>query len=82
MTKQNNDIETLSFENALTALEEIVKKLEEGRFTLEEALSSYEIGQKLKKRCENLLSQAALKVKNISTNEEMNLQNMSIDMNI
>lgn len=59
------DVQELSFEDALKELESVVRRLEEGRLPLEEAIGSYERGALLKERCEALLSQARLKVEEI-----------------
>ncbi|MCE2951160.1 MAG: exodeoxyribonuclease VII small subunit [Alphaproteobacteria bacterium] len=56
------DVTSLSFEEALKELEAVVRRLEEGRLPLEEAIGSYERGALLKERCEALLAQARLKV--------------------
>ncbi len=56
------DVTSLSFEDALKELEGVVRRLEEGRLPLEEAIGSYERGALLKERCETLLAQARLKV--------------------
>lgn len=54
--------DTLTFEDALKELEQVVRHLEEGRLPLEEAIGAYARGAELKERCEALLSQARLKV--------------------
>lgn len=63
------DVASLSFENALQALEEIVTKLERGDVPLEESIAIYERGEALKKRCEALLSQAEERVEKIRSSE-------------
>lgn len=55
----------LSFEEALKNLESIVKILEEGSASLEEAITLYEQGTNLKKHCETKLKEATLKVERI-----------------
>jgi exodeoxyribonuclease VII small subunit len=64
------EVASLSFENALKALEEIVTKLERGDVPLEESISIYERGEALKKRCETLLSQAEERVEKIAAPRE------------
>jgi exodeoxyribonuclease VII small subunit len=59
-------IESLSYEEALEQLEEIISTLELGEQTLEQSLSLYERGQTLARRCTYLLDQAELKVKMLS----------------
>ena len=41
------------FEEAMRDLERIVMELEDGRFSLEEAIKAFEKGTELKKICEN-----------------------------
>jgi exodeoxyribonuclease VII small subunit len=52
----------LSFEEALSQLETLVKRLEEGRLPLDEAVSVFEKGAALKSHCEQKLQAAKLKV--------------------
>lgn len=56
------DIASLSFEEALTELESIVKSLEGGRATLAQAIAEYERGTALRRHCERKLSEAEAKV--------------------
>ena len=63
------DVASMSFENALKALEEIVTKLERGDVPLEESIAIYERGEALKQRCEALLNQAEERVERIRTAE-------------
>jgi exodeoxyribonuclease VII small subunit len=55
-------IEPPSFEQALTALEQIVHDLEEGRLGLAESLARYEEGVKLLKQCYTQLEQAERRI--------------------
>ena len=59
------DIAALSFEAALKELEEIVRKLEEGRVELEESIEIYGRGVLLKRHCEAKLQAARAKVEKI-----------------
>ena len=59
-------IEALSFEEAMTELEKIVRSLESGQAKLDESISSYERGTALKNHCEKLLKEAQLKIEKIS----------------
>jgi len=56
------DIGALSFEDAFQRLGEAVESLEAGGLTLAEATSRYEEGMNLVRRCNQLLSEAELKV--------------------
>lgn len=54
--------EPVSFEQALTLLEQIVHDLEEGRLGLAESLARYEEGVKLLRQCHGLLEQAERRI--------------------
>jgi exodeoxyribonuclease VII small subunit len=60
----------LSFEEALTHLEELVARLEEGRLPLTEAVEHYERGMALASYCGDLLDSAELRVRQIDTAAE------------
>lgn len=67
---ENEDIANLSFEEALTKLENIVRELESGRIKLDDAVSAYEKAVALKKLCQDKLAAAALKVEKIEINKD------------
>jgi len=58
-------IETLSFEQALAELEQIVARLESGQAPLEDSIQLYERGAALKAHCEQRLEAARLRVEKI-----------------
>ena len=60
------DIAKLSFEDALQALEEIVKGLESGDVKLDQAIDSYARGAALKRHRESKLREAQAKIEKIS----------------
>ena len=60
------DIAKLSFEDALQALEEIVKGLESDDVKLDQAIDSYTRGAALKRHCESKLREAQAKIEKIS----------------
>jgi len=62
---EQTDIATLSFEDALAALEAIVRGLESGSQKLEDAITAYERGAALKKHCEAKLAEAEARVQAI-----------------
>lgn len=73
--KKLSPIESLSYEEALAELEEIVRRLENGQETLEESMTAFERGQALIQHCSTLLEAATLRVRtltgeNIELNEE------------
>ena len=61
----DTEIATMSFEDALAALEAIVRGLEGGQQKLEDAISAYERGAALKKHCEAKLAAAEARVQAI-----------------
>ncbi|MGB1026911.1 MAG: exodeoxyribonuclease VII small subunit, partial [Rhodospirillaceae bacterium] len=60
------DIAKMSFEQALTALEDIVRSLEGGRVDLDRSVEAYERGVLLKRHCEEKLAEAKAKVERIT----------------
>ncbi len=61
----NDEIKDLSFEDALSRLENIVRELEGGRIKLDDAVSAYEQAVALKQLCESKLEAARLKIEKI-----------------
>ena len=59
-------IEKMSFEEALNALEEIVRQLEAGKVRLDAAIDFYERGMLLRRHCEKKLSAARSKIDQIT----------------
>ena len=59
------DIRLMSFEDALSELEAIVRRLEEGSAKLDEAITAYERGALLKRHCENKLNEAQGRIEKI-----------------
>lgn len=66
MPKAVENIDKLTFEDALTELDEIVRALESGATPLEESIKSYERGMALKSHCEARLKDARLRVEKIT----------------
>ena len=58
-------IDQLTYEQALSELEDLVTTLESGQRSLEEALALFERGQALASYCAGLLDQADLKVQQL-----------------
>lgn len=52
----------LSFEQAMESLEKIVKQLEAGEGSLDEAMTLFETGSKLAGKCASMLDEAEQKV--------------------
>ncbi|GAC1339398.1 MAG: hypothetical protein NVSMB18_07560 [Acetobacteraceae bacterium] len=60
-----DDINGLSFEDALAELERIVRGLEGGQQKLEDAIACYERGAALRRHCEAKLAEAEARVQAI-----------------
>jgi exodeoxyribonuclease VII small subunit len=65
MTDQT-DFSTLSFEEALRKLEEIVGRLESGDAALDEAITLYTQGDALRAQCEKRLKDAQARIEKIA----------------
>lgn len=64
--KNEKPVDELSYEEALTELEQIVSSLEEEQSQLQDAITLFERGQALAARCGVLLEAAELKVKQVA----------------
>ena len=60
-----SDVGRMSFEAALSELEKIVQRLEEGEGKLDDAIKAYERGALLKRHCEAKLQEAQMRVEKI-----------------
>lgn len=65
VNKSDTDIAAMPFEEALAALEAIVRGLESGQQKLEDAITAYERGAALKKHCDSKLAEAEARVQAI-----------------
>ena len=63
-----NNINNLSFEEALEELESITESFEDGDSTLENAVNLYNRGVLLKKYCEKKLQEAQKKIDEVRVN--------------
>ena len=59
------DVEKLSFEESMSMLEELVKKLEGGNLDLDESLKVYENAVALREHCRKILDESDRKVQAI-----------------
>ena len=55
----------MSFEDALRALEDVVRKLEGGDVPLDDSISLYERGEQLRKHCQARLDAAQARIEKI-----------------
>jgi exodeoxyribonuclease VII small subunit len=66
VTEVKPDIATMPFEAALAELEQIVDQLEKGAVALDKSIELYERGEALKKRCDQLLKNAEMRIEKIT----------------
>jgi exodeoxyribonuclease VII small subunit len=59
------DIAGMSFEDALKALEDVVRKLETGEVPLEDSIGLYERGEALRRHCQARLDAAQARIEKI-----------------
>ena len=59
------DLTALTFEDALRALEDVVRKLESGEVPLDESITLYERGEQLRTHCQARLDAAQLRIERI-----------------
>ena len=64
---QEKPISEMSFEDALRALETVVRKLESGDVPLDDSIALYEHGEELRKACQSRLDAAQAKIDKIVT---------------
>ena len=65
-----SEVEQMSFEEAMKALEQVVSQLERGDVALDESIALYERGAALKARCEAKLKEAEEKVAKITLGDD------------
>lgn len=65
-----SEIKKMSFEEAIHELEDIVKRLEDGKGNLDEAIDMYERGIGLKQHCEKRLKEAQMRIEKIMLAED------------
>lgn len=69
MSENAEKIADLSFENALGALETVVRQLESGEVPLDESIALYERGEALRKLCQARLDAAQERIEKIVKDE-------------
>jgi exodeoxyribonuclease VII small subunit len=65
MDEQGPDISKMTFEDALRALEDVVRKLESGEVPLDDSIDLYERGEQLRKHCQARLDAAQARIEKI-----------------
>ena len=61
----SDDLAAMSFETALRALEEVVRRLESGDVPLDESITLYERGEALRRHCQSRLDAAQARIEKI-----------------
>lgn len=72
-------LQKITFEQAMSELDEIVRKLENGQIPLEEAVKTYEKGMELKKICEEELKNAEMKIEKLQIQNGTPVQTEALD---
>lgn len=70
MSQENIDVENMTFEEAMAALEELVKKLEAGGIDLDESLGIYERAVALRNHCKKILDDGQRRIQKIMETPE------------
>ena len=65
MDEQAAGIAQMTFEDALRALEDVVRQLESGEVPLDDSISLYERGEQLRKHCQARLDAAQARIEKI-----------------
>lgn len=68
MSEMPADIKEMTFEAAMSALEQIVSKLEGGQAPLDDSIDLYTRGTLLKKHCEDKLASAQSRIEKLTLN--------------
>lgn len=67
MNDTTADLSQMSFEDALRALEDVVRRLESGEVPLDQSIDLYERGEALRKHCQARLDAAQARIEKIVT---------------
>ncbi|MEP2736517.1 MAG: exodeoxyribonuclease VII small subunit [Erythrobacter sp.] len=70
MSETENSGADLNFEQALSALEEIVQRLESGDVPLDQSIALYEKGEALRKQCQSRLDAAQQRIEQIVADKD------------
>jgi len=65
MAETDPNIAAMTFEDALRALEDVVRKLESGEVPLDDSISLYERGEALRRHCQARLDVAQARIERI-----------------
>jgi exodeoxyribonuclease VII small subunit len=67
--KYRDELNKLTFEQAIHQLKDIVSKIEQGEIPLQDSLDQYEKGMALIKHCRDILQKAEKRIEKISKEE-------------
>ena len=67
----NDEIQKLTFEEAMRELEKLVDGLDKGDISLDEAIAAYDRGSQLKDYCQKKLHEAKMKVETIQVSDNI-----------
>lgn len=86
MTQEDNTpdmdeaaIAALSFEDALTKLEAVVRQLESGEATLDKSITLYTLGERLRGHCQTRLDDAKSRIEKITMGADGRLGTQPLD---
>ncbi|HUJ74218.1 MAG TPA: exodeoxyribonuclease VII small subunit [bacterium] len=71
---------TLTFEQALKKLEDVVRKLEDGSLGLDDALKTFEQGIQWSRQCHQRLAEAEKKVEVLLKTDKEELTQVALDL--
>ncbi len=74
-----DDIADMNFEDALGALEDIVRSLESGQVSLEQSIEIYTRGTQLRQHCDNKLKDATARIEKITKAQDGGLLTTALD---
>lgn len=75
------NIDELSFEEALSKLEEVVRDLEKEDISLEDSMVKFEAGIKLSSHCLRKLNEAEEKIEELTRSEDGKLVTKELEVN-
>jgi len=63
----------MTFEEAMNELEKLVESLDKGDISLDQAISAYDKGSRLKDLCQKKLNEAKMKVETIQSSDNLDV---------
>ena len=77
---ENQNVEEMSFEESIDALEALVKRLEDGGIDLDESLRIYEQAVALRDHCRALLQDGERRIRKIMETADGNVREEEFDL--